>query len=238
MSEQPAEQPQPLPSSTARLGLAQRVREGGVSYAIIAACIIVYLAQTAAGLNQTTNGLVQDPVTLASVFYGPLALHEPWRFITSLFVHASPLHILSNMFSLFMLGPGIERLIGHWRFAVLYFLSGIGGGVAVLLLLPNTPALGASGAIFGLLGAYFIIARRLGGNITQIVVIIGINLAIGFYVPSIAWQAHVGGLIVGAIVALIYLVPRTARQPNRQQYLLVGLFGVLLAVTLVRGILY
>ncbi|MCU1534486.1 MAG: rhomboid family intrarane serine protease [Glaciihabitans sp.] len=217
--------PQPIRPPT-----ALRFSSAIVTWSIIAICIVVYLAQNA-------TGLAQGSVTIAGIFYGPAALEQPWRFVTALFLHASPIHILSNMFSLFMIGPALERMLGHWRFAVLYFLSGIAGGVAVYLLIPDTPVLGASGAIFGILGAYFIIARRLGGNVAQILVVIALNLALPFYFPSIAWQAHVGGLIIGAVIALIYLLPRTSHRPRRQQYLLLGVFVLLVAVTLVRSML-
>jgi membrane associated rhomboid family serine protease len=90
--------------------------------------------------------------------------------------------------------------------------------------------LGASGAIFGLMGAYFVIARRLGGNNTQILIVIGLNLVAGFLIPNVSWQAHVGGLVVGCAVAAIYLATRHRSQRTRQ-LLLVG--GVVVALVVV-----
>jgi membrane associated rhomboid family serine protease len=192
---------------------AERMSGAWVTWTLIAACVIVFIAQSA------TN-VATGSVTQATVFYTPYAVSQPWRFITALFAHANIIHIGSNMLSLFFLGPQLERVLGHWRFAALYFLAGIGGGVLVEILLPAGVTLGASGAIFGLLGAYFVIARRIGANLGQIAGLIVLNLAIGFIVPSIAWQAHIGGLLVGGLVAWIYGRPRSSEHPNRQLTLL------------------
>lgn len=190
-----------------------------VTYSIIALCVVVYIAQL------LSNGVV----TNALVYWAPLTEYQPWRMLTSLFVHSPGtfLHILFNMYSLFIIGPILERAIGRLRFLALYLLSGVGGSVAVLFLTPDTPVLGASGAIFGLLGAFFIIQRRLGGNSLQIMIIIGLNLAIGFIIPNVAWQAHVGGLVVGGLAALV-LLRTSARAKRREQILL--LFAILVGL--------
>ena len=155
--------------------------------------------------------------------------------VTSMFVHSpgSYLHILFNMFSLFVIGPSLEAALGRWRVVSLYMLSGVGGSVAVLFLTPTTGVLGASGAIFGLLGAFFIIQRSLGGRNVQIIIVIGINLVIGFIIPNVAWQAHVGGLIVGGIVAYVLLQTRAPRQKNTQLLLLGGVLVGLIVLTVV-----
>jgi membrane associated rhomboid family serine protease len=210
--------------------LRARMSGAWVTWTLIAVCIVVFVIQ-----YQT--GIAQGSFTNSLLFYPPYALSEPWRFITAVFAHLSLLHIASNMFSLFVLGSQLERLMGHWRFAVLYFLSGIGGGVAVMLLAPATPTAGASGAIFGLLGAFFIIARRLGGNVTQIIGLIVLNLAIGFIIPGIAWQAHVGGLVVGALVAFIYGRPRSpGRLSGSPVALLVLVSLALVVIAVIRGL--
>lgn len=198
-----------------------------VTWSIIALCVIVYVLQL----------LPNSPVTAALLYYAPYTYTEPWRMITALFVHSptSFLHILFNMFSLFVLGPIMEQMVGRARFLALYLLSGFGGSVAVLLVAPGTPVVGASGAIFGLLGAFFVIQRKLGGNATQLLVIIGLNLVVGFLPgTNIAWQAHVGGLIVGAGVALIYLRTRRIDQRVIQVIALTGIFVVLVAISLAR----
>jgi membrane associated rhomboid family serine protease len=140
-------------------------------------------------------------------------------------------HILFNMLTLFLFGRVLEPMLGRARFLVLYLLSGLGGSVAVMLLQPEGSVIGASGAIFGLLGAFFVIQRRLGFSNPTLLIMIAINLGIGFIVPSISWQAHVGGLVVGAVVAFIYMRTRH-RSQRRLQALLTAGVGVALLVIL------
>jgi membrane associated rhomboid family serine protease len=199
-----------------------------VTYAIMALCGLVFIAEVATGLLTSRTGSV---VNGALAYYPPLTVLQPWRMVTSLFVHASVLHILFNMFSLFILGTQVEAMIGRVRFAVLFLLAGIGGSVAVLLLAPGVVVVGASGAIFGLFGAYFIIARHLGANATQLIIVIAINLGIGFVVPGIAWQAHVGGLVIGAIVALVFVRTRAGNRRIPQVGMLIGVAALLLGLS-------
>jgi membrane associated rhomboid family serine protease len=204
-----------------------------VTYGIMALCVLVFIAEAATGtslLDGSGGGVVYSELAYAPV----LTSVQPWRIVTTLFTHASLLHILFNMFSLFVLGRQIEPMIGRVRFAALFLLSGIGGSIGVLLFAPNYAVVGASGAIFGLFGAYFVIARHLGANATQLIVVIAINLGIGFVVPGIAWQAHVGGLIIGALIGFIYVRTRNRRQRTVQILLVIGV-AVLLAVLTVVG---
>lgn len=195
-----------------------------VTYSIIAVCAVVYIAQ-----------LFSDQVTAALLYYPPFTEVQPWRMVTSMFVHSpgSFLHILLNMFSLYVIGPPLEAALGRWRFTILYMLSGLGGSVAVLLLAPTMPVLGASGAIFGILGAFFIIQRSLGGRNVQIIIVIVINLVIGFVIPNIAWQAHVGGMIVGGVVAYVALKTRSPKQKNKQILLFFSVLVGLIVLTVV-----
>ncbi|MBX3100787.1 MAG: rhomboid family intramembrane serine protease [Salinibacterium sp.] len=198
-----------------------------VTWALIALCLFIYVLQILPG----------SPVTTALVYYPPFTVIEPWRMITSLFVHdqGSLLHIGLNMLSLFIFGPLLEKAVGHWKFLALYLISGFGGSVAVLVLAPTTPVLGASGAIFGLLGAFFVIQRKFGGNTTGLMIIIGLNLVAGF-VPgtNIAWQAHLGGLIAGAAIALVYLRTRRRDQLKTRVLLVSAVFVVLVIIAIVR----
>jgi membrane associated rhomboid family serine protease len=202
-----------------------------VTYSIIALCVLIYIAQFVSG------GLVYQWLA-----YAPeLTAIQPWRMITAAFVHSpfflarptSLLHIAFNMYSLFIFGPILEHLLGRARFLALYLISAFGGSVAVLLLMSNVVVVGASGAIFGLLGAYFIIQRRLGGNNVQLLVVIGINLVLGFLIPNIAWQAHLGGLIAGGAVAFVYLQTRRPNQLRWQIGLVGAIVAVLAAITIV-----
>ena len=200
-----------------------------VTYAIMALCVIVFAAEVLTG-QLVGSG---SPIVSALLYYPPYTSIESWRMLTSLFVHGSILHILFNMYSLFILGPELERLVGRWRFLALFLLSGLGGSVAVLLSSPGSPVIGASGAIFGLFGAYFIIARHLGGNSRQLIIVIVINLVIGFIVPNIAWQAHVGGLLIGALVAFVLVRTRDRQKRGIQVPLLAGVLALLIAATFV-----
>ena len=198
-----------------------------VTYSIIALCVVIWGLQMIPG----------SPVTQWLWYYPREIDLEPWRMITSLFVHSqgSLFHIVFNMFSLFILGPILERSLGRWRFIALYLISGFGGSVAVLIIAPDSLVVGASGAIFGLLGAIFIIQRKLGGNTTQLLVVIGLNLAIGFFPgTNIAWEAHVGGLVAGAAVALVYLRTRRRDQQRRQALLVAGIALALIVITFIR----
>ncbi len=197
-----------------------------VSYSILAVTLVVFVLQL----------LSQGAVTNALAYYPPLTLQEPWRMLTVSLVHSdrSFFHILFNMYSLFVLGPLLESLVGRARFATIYVLSTLGGSVAVLWLAPLSAVVGASGAIFGLLGAFFVIQRRLGGSSIQLVVIIAINLGLGFIVPGVSWQAHVGGLLVGAACAVVMLRTRRADQQRRQSLLLALVGAVLVFATIAR----
>jgi membrane associated rhomboid family serine protease len=198
-----------------------------VTYSLIAICAAVWGLQLLLGDNFTYQWI-----------YWPLAtVAEPWRMITSTFLHSSssPLHILFNMYTLWIFGKELEYLLGRGRFLALYLISGFGGSVGVLWLgALNGPVLGASGALFGLMAAYFVIVRSLGGNSAQMAGLIAINLASGFFLPGIAWQAHVGGLVTGAAIAWVFSRTRAASAVGRQRALLVGVAVGLVALTILR----
>jgi membrane associated rhomboid family serine protease len=203
-----------------------------VTWSIMALCVIIYILQILPGSSVTG--------ALAYLAGLPYAATEPWRMITYAFVHSpgNIAHIGLNMLSLFLFGPVLEQGIGRVRFLALYLVSAIGGAVAVLLLAPGGSVVGASGAIFGLLGAVFIIQRKLGGNTTQLLVVIGLNLAIGFLPgTNISWQGHVGGLLAGAAVAFIYLRTRSRSQRTLQVILVAGVVAVLVAIVAIRLLL-
>ncbi|MFZ4894324.1 rhomboid family intramembrane serine protease [Plantibacter sp. Mn2098] len=203
-----------------------------ITYGIIAVTVFVFLLQLIPGLGVTNAllyaGVYSDPA------FGPI---EPWRMITAVFVHSQSFffHILLNMYTLWIFGRMLESMLGHWRFLALYLISGFAGSLAVQFLAdPRMAVVGASGAIFGLLGAFLVIQRRLGGNTTGLLVLLGINLVIGF-IPSIniAWQAHVVGLVAGAIIGLILVNTRKVSQKSAQVGGLVGLSVLLVAASIV-----
>lgn len=198
------------------------------TYGIIGLTLVVFVLQLLTG---TGNGIV----TQVLAFYAPLEIAQPWRAVTTMFVHGSFFHILFNMYSLYIFGAELERQLGRGRFVALYFLSGIGGSAAVALLAPGSLVVGASGAIFGLMAAFFVIARSLGGRSIQLVVLVGINLAIGFIVPGIAWQAHLGGIVVGGAIAFLFSKTRHRSQKTLQIAVLVAIGVVVVAAVLARS---
>lgn len=219
--------PRRKPAVVTAMNRARRGDGPVVTYSILGLTALVYVAQL------FTGGAVTD----ALLYWGPYTETQPWRLLTTALVHSqnSFFHILFNMYALFIFGRMLELAIGRWRFLALYVLSAIGGSVAVLLLSPLTPVVGASGAIFGLFGAFFVINRGLGGNSTQLLVLLGINLVIGFLPGvNIAWQAHLGGLLAGALVGLVLMKTRR-RDLQRRQWLLLGAVALGLIVLTVVG---
>ncbi|NJP99253.1 rhomboid family intramembrane serine protease [Streptomyces zingiberis] len=127
---------------------------------------------------------------------------EVYRLLTSAFLHQEPLHIAFNMLGLWWLGGPLEAALGRVRYLALYLLSALGGSaLSYLLAAGNQPSLGASGAIFGLLGATVVLMRRMNQDLRPVAILLALNLLITFTWTGIAWQAHIGGLVTGAAVA-------------------------------------
>lgn len=196
----------------ARTAFGAPLRRGApvVTYTLIGLNVAMYLVQMAFG-REWTYSLALLPMTAAS---------EPWTFLTSAFLHAGMLHIAFNMYALYILGQYLETALGRGRFVTTYLVSAIGGSVMAVLLadpggrLWQSYVLGASGAVFGLFGAILVVLRRLGRSATGIVTVLVINGVLGFVLPGIAWQAHLGGLITGLILGLAYAyAPRRWRGP-------------------------
>jgi membrane associated rhomboid family serine protease len=137
---------------------------------------------------------------------------EYYRLFTSMFIHYGLLHIALNMWALWVLGRVLEEALGPGRYLVLYLLAGLGGSVACYVFTPTVQAAGASGAIYGLFAALFVVFRRLNRDTSSIITVLVINLIFSFSVPGISIAAHLGGLITGALiaVALVY-APRAMR---------------------------
>jgi membrane associated rhomboid family serine protease len=200
-----------------------------VTYSIMAICAAVWLLQV----------FVPSLYLQFRFAYTPQStLVEPWRMLTSGFLHDSTsiLHLGFNMWSLFVLGRIIEPMLGRWRFAALYLLSMLGGSVLVLWLVPSgTWVVGASGAIFGLMGALFVLSKTLGVNVNSLFGVIAINLFLGFVISGIAWQAHIGGLLTGCLVAWIYARNRSTLQVKRTGLLLLAVTAGLVVFAILGG---
>ncbi|MFI1865611.1 MULTISPECIES: rhomboid family intramembrane serine protease [Streptomyces] len=138
-----------------------------------------------------------------------------YRLITAVFLHEELPHILFNLLGLWFLGRIVEPALGRSRFIALYLLSGLGGSaLAYLLAAPNQPSLGASGAIFGLMGAFVVLARRSNLDMRPVAIILAISLVLTFARPGISWEGHIGGLVTGVLLTLgMVYAPRERRLP-------------------------
>jgi membrane associated rhomboid family serine protease len=211
---------------------AARVRQSGsrpaITLTLIGINVALWLLQIMPG-SFVTNLFAYVP---------QLTAIQPWRMITAGFVHdpSNVLHILLNMYSLYIFGQVLEPMLGRGRFAALYLLSLFGGSVGVLWLAsPDSWVVGASGAIFGLMAAYFVILRTLGQNSSQMLGLIAINLVFGFFSSGVSWQGHVGGLVTGGIVALILANTRQLSQQAAQRLGLVSVTILLVLLTVFRA---
>ena len=184
-----------------------------VTRSLIGANILIYLITVSqgAGINSPGGRLFDEWLLTGSRFvdgghiYNGVAQGDWWRLITAAFLHASVIHIGLNMYVLWIIGAPVEEYLGRARFLALYFVSGLAGSAGALVLTPLSPTVGASGAIFGILGALLIIewqtTGRLAGNAMTWIVI---NLALSFVISNISIGGHVGGLIGGILVTLAF----------------------------------
>jgi rhomboid protease GluP len=180
------------------------------TYILIALNVVVYILTR-----------VSEDLLVLLIQYNPAILQgQYWRLFTSMFLHdpTNILHIALNMLSLFFVGRFVEILFGKWRYLLIYFLAGLGGNILYLILSPGgPPSLGASGAIFGVFGAlgvfYLLNRRAMGpGMLSNWLLWLTLNLVLGFAGgANINMLAHIGGLVVGMIVAFL-LVPRQRRR--------------------------
>ena len=181
------------------------VVEPRVTYALIAINAAAFFAQViAAGGGNAQRGSVYENGAL----FGPLVDDgEWWRIITSGFLHANPLHLILNMVVLWFLGQAVEPVFGHVKFAAVYLVSLLTGTFGALLLSPDAFTVGASGAVYGLMGALTIVYRDRGIPITQSPVfgLLVINLVFTLFYPGVSIGGHLGGLVGGALAALVLL---------------------------------
>ena len=202
-----------------------------VTYTVIALCVVMYLLQLASprlGLGLDVTGALAYAPAYTSDWFPSF---EPWRMLTATVLHSpsSAMHILFNMMALLFVGRVIEPAVGAARYVALLLLSAFGGSVAVLFLTdPLTPTVGASGAVFGLFGALFILSRASGAETGGIVALVAVNMVVSFLVPNISWQGHLGGLVAGALCALV--IARAPRGKSRRLWQWAGITGIALVL--------
>lgn len=180
-----------------------------VTKALIGVNVLVFLVMVAQGSSLGRAGgelfargaLLIDGVLTSGEAVG-LAHGEWWRLLTAAFLHGGLVHLGFNMLMLWWIGAPLEEAMGRGRFALLYVAAGLAGSAGALLLSPSAITVGASGAVFGLLGAAFVLERQAGVTGGPVMTIIVLNLAITFLVPRISIGGHLGGLAGGALAML------------------------------------
>ena len=199
-----------------------------VTYVLIGINVFAFLLMLVSGTEETATQWGMFPPSIALD-------NEWWRLVTSAFLHGGWLHIAFNMYVLYSLGPTLERLLGHSRYLMLYLLAALGGAVCSYAFSDVlTVSVGASGAIFGLMGALVVAGRKLRYDITQVLILLAVNFAIGFMAPSVDWRAHVGGMVVGAAVAAIFVLPPARLRVPAQVIGITAVLVVLVIITMVR----
>lgn len=209
-------------------------RDAPVTYGLLAVYVVVF------GIEQLLGPAA--PLTLWGAQLNDLVLAgEWWRVLTATMLHSGLMHLAFNGYALYLLGPQLERSVGSAAFAGLYVASGLAGGLAFLVGAPSQAAVGASGAIFGLFGAYLAAAwshrdtpaGRAG--LTQLGVLLLVNLALPLVVPNIAWQAHLGGLVAGLLIGLGWSAMPRGRSGRREA---VAVISGAAAAVLLAGLLW
>ena len=179
---------------------------GYVTRVLIAINVIAFLAQQ--GSNAFTDRFLLLGLARTGSSGGDLsgvAAGEGYRLLTAAFLHGGLLHLAGNMYLLWLVGPQLEGRLGRLRFTGLYLVSALGGSVASYAFsAPNVGGYGASGAVFGLLGAALVIGRRLGWDTGPLLLLIAFNVVLGFTIANVDWRAHFGGLAVGAALGALF----------------------------------
>ncbi len=194
-----------------------------VTLGLVSLNVAIWILQIIPGLG-VTDKLAFVPV---SVFV------EPWRMITAGFAHSESnfLHVALNMYSLYIFGSLLEPMLGRLRFLSVWLISIFGGSVAVMYLnTPDTWVIGASSGVFGLMAAYFVVLRAVGDRSRGLVGLIAINLAFGFLMPGVSWQAHLGGLLAGGAMTAVFTTSRSSKQAQLLGGVMVALVFVGLTI--------
>lgn len=219
--------------ATTVVGAPATQRPPAITYGIIALCTLVLLVQMADPAVTARFGMIgSSTVTGEGVAHG-----QVYRLLTAALLHESLIHLLFNMLALYFVGTALEPVLGRGRFLGLYVLSAIGGSAGSMLAHPvNTLSVGASGAVFGLFGAYLVVSHRLRRDTGPIVGLIAVNAVLGFVIPRVDWQAHVGGLVVGTLCAVALVVAPRGQRTVVQVLAGVGLLVISLALVLIRSL--
>jgi membrane associated rhomboid family serine protease len=209
-------------SSANRTGVVGSTNPTPVVIALIVICVVVFFVSGfgKASVIDRFGGLSHQ-VRQSDQYY---------RLFTSMFLHFDVLHIASNMVTLVIVGPSVEVMLGKVRFLALYLIAGLGGSVASYLFEPaNSVSAGASGAIFGVMGAYVVLALNRRQPLAPVILLIAVNLVLGFS-ANIDWRDHIGGLVIGVLLAVAYDQGAHLRQGARRLAVAAGASVAVLVV--------
>lgn len=222
---------------------ARRVKAGPsfqsnpVVFSLIAINVVIYLVGLASS-RMEFELLVNYAASSRAIEAG-----EWWRGLSAAFLHGGTMHILFNMYFLYIFGPRLERQVGSVAFSGIYLASAAGGSLATYLFGPeNALSVGASGALFGLFGAWLYAAYRQRGTaagsamFNQLGAILLINMALPLFIPNIDWRAHLGGLVTGVVVAFFWEQIAAGRQNARTMRAIVA-FAILVALLALLAVL-
>jgi membrane associated rhomboid family serine protease len=170
--------------------------------------IIIFLLQELTGTLLVKSFALFAPLVTSG---------EWWRLITAGFLHGSIIHLLFNVYILWVIGSQLESIVGNVKFLTIYFVSLLGGSLASFWFSPfGSYSIGASGAIFGLMGAMLVVGRKRNLDISQITTLVAINVVIGFVLSGIDWRAHLGGLTAGAFITWVLLNATSLKEKNQR----------------------
>lgn len=208
-----------------------------ITYLLIGITTIIFLAMELFGGSENIWVLVQFGAMSRVHIMG---LHEYWRFFTPIFLHIGWMHFAVNMVTLYYIGSQIESIYGHWRYLMIYLLSGIAGNVLSFALgSPNSISAGASTSLFGLFGAFVILGRHFRHNpsvmfmVRRYATFIGLNLVFNLFSSSVDIMGHIGGLVGGLLLASVLAVPKKSEEFNLHERIIAGLIFVFLIVVFI-----
>lgn len=212
---------------TASGAVATRSATPFVTYTLIALNVVVY-AITAAQSRSLMANQRGSALFIDWVMYPPAVAAGEWlRVLGSGFLHYGLIHLLLNMFALYVVGRDIELVLGRARYLAVYLISLLGGSAAVMLLAQNSLTAGASGAVYGLFGAVTVILIRLRQNPNTMLILIGINVFISFSLPGISLWGHLGGLAAGTLATLgVMFLPEWLRARTPEQARTIGVIAL------------
>jgi membrane associated rhomboid family serine protease len=223
---------------TAFGGRALMSGTGAVTKVLIAVNVVAYVLQSYVIGPRFTNAfdMVVGPALMPDGSIGGVADGQYWRLLTAAFLHLGLLHIAVNMFSLYQIGPVLERQLGRSRFIAVYLISALGSSVAVYFFSPPEVAvLGASGAVFGIFGAAIVLWHKLGQNIRPALLMLAVNVVLNVVLAHyLSWQGHVGGILTGVLLAVaIGYMPGKGESRRRYQWIAMGAITAVLVLLVV-----